>query len=149
MGSVEGHDGLFIDCSMAQDFLSVAMEKWGRVGVRLTKPFKEKSWQQHKALEAIISEWYRSGVHPGPPETVKSETLLREWAKSEFGIVLYVPDNIELVPYPFRWMCKKAKSVSLYSAEELNEFCNKVISCVEQTMQPLTWKMQEILRGMS
>lgn len=127
---------LYIETGKAQEFLSMAIEKWGKVGVRLMRPISNKTLQQHKAIEAIINEWYRSGQHNAPEGL--SLPLFRYWVKCEYGALVGYHPEIGKIP----------KSLGKYTKQEMMDFIDLVKSDILQTMRPLTPKMQEIFLGM-
>ena len=141
------NDRLYFDTGPCQDFLLSAFQKWGSVGVSLSKPINEKSLRQLRAVHGMINEWYLSGQHSAP-ETASDGILFRERVKSECGVVLSMPEGIEDLPYKFQWMCKVLKSVARYNDIEMNNFTNNVMSRIDESMKPLTWKMEEIFKGM-
>ena len=130
--------GFSVDCSEknVQEFLFVSLEKWGEVGVKLSKPFSNKTLQQHRAIEAIINEWYKSGQHSAPEGL--SLPLFRYWVKCEYGPIIGQHPEIGKVP----------KSLAHYTKEEMKDFIDLIKSDILQSMRPLTLKMQEIFRGM-
>jgi hypothetical protein len=128
---------LFIDHPAAMAFLE--KKKGQLVRIRISKPISKKTEQQNRALHGMITEWYKSGQHNAPEGLSFLE--FRLWAKIHYGPEAYKMEyegREVLVP----------KSVADYTKDEMINMIDLIKADIQETMRPLTPKMEEIFLGM-
>jgi hypothetical protein len=128
---------LFIYHPAAVAFLENKKNKIVRI--RISKPISKKTEQQNRALHGMITEWYKSGQHNAPEGFSFLE--FRLWVKIHYGPEAYKME------YEGREIFVP-KSVADYTKDEMMNMIDFIKADIQETMRPLTPKMQEIFIGM-
>jgi hypothetical protein len=114
-------------------------EKYGQtVLVKITAPATPGTEQQNRAAHALLTEYYRTGMHSAPDGTTLAE--FKTQMKCQYGPVSTVEykGSVYMVP----------KSWSEYSKAERMIFLDGLISEIHQSGANVDPRIQEILAGM-
>ena len=121
--------------------LSDMYAKWGgEVHVRITKPEDGGTEQQNRAMHALMTEFFLTGLHSAP-ETVKDPDQFKLWLKFQIGVC-------------YEWEhdgrpCLVPKSWAKYTKRERREFIDALISMVNQSGAfAESEKIRTIIEGM-
>lgn len=126
------------DSDIWSQMISRARSKWGdNLSVDIGAPITPKTDRQNRALHGILHEWYKSGQHN---EDQVSFNIFRSRIKARWGVSI----DIDLNGTKFKIL----KSIAEYTKNEMKEFLDGIISEVNQTMIPLSPKMEDIYIGM-